>query len=507
MRGPILVLNVVATTSAFFSTTSLASGWTRFLRSATFGNAHGGVGLPYSVALMEETTAGRNTTGSRHRRVVRPKEKRAKRDEAGRFVPDDDRWIPKYDALRRFHERRGHASVPPAALEEDLGGYYTSSEIYIWAQQQRYNYKHHNGTRMTRMRVELLNDLNFTWDVNEARWEAQYELLRENCYRHGTTAVRQNTTLGHWVYKQRWYDRMIQNGEAVDVVPVSDSHLIVDFASGRKVYKGKSVSPLTQERRRKLDAIGFIWDHNDAQWEENHSSLVTFHRRYNSTRVPETRYKTLGQWVRRHRAEWKRLQDLFPGEAEGWTKLIAGPSNADKVKQHSTFLTLNRVEKLNRLGFEWALQRFSWECRFEQLLEFKSKYGHVDVPTDYNDPSCHPKLGIWLADQRRKGREYREKGTACNQRMSKDQFDKLNAAGVTWDSQLAAFERRIEELRNWRDKMDTLEVDTKLNKPLQEWVFRTKREYRKLLGGKPSKIDDVKKGLLEEIGFAELLDP
>jgi hypothetical protein len=39
----------------------------------------------------------------------------------------------------------------------------------------------------------------------------------------------------------------------------------------------------------------------------------------------------------------------------------------------------------------------NWDNMFNQLLEFKKKYGHVTLPRKYND---NLKLGIWIAKWR-----------------------------------------------------------------------------------------------------------
>jgi hypothetical protein len=45
-----------------------------------------------------------------------------------------------------------------------------------------------------------------------------------------------------------------------------------------------------------------------------------------------------------------------------------------------------------------------WDNMFNQLLEFKQKYGHVKVPARYNE---NKKLGVWVTSWRNNYREYK----------------------------------------------------------------------------------------------------
>jgi hypothetical protein len=66
----------------------------------------------------------------------------------------------------------------------------------------------------------------------------------------------------------------------------------------------KALLPLGRERR--LDAIGFIWDPRDHNWERGFIALLTFKRREGHCRVPhfhvEGKYR-LGRWVSTQRAK------------------------------------------------------------------------------------------------------------------------------------------------------------------------------------------------------------
>jgi hypothetical protein len=70
----------------------------------------------------------------------------------------------------------------------------------------------------------------------------------------------------------------------------------------------KNLLPL--ERKRRLDAIGFVWDRNDDRWERGFTALLKFKRREHNCHVPkfhrEGNYK-LGWWVSTQRKRRKRM--------------------------------------------------------------------------------------------------------------------------------------------------------------------------------------------------------
>ena len=83
------------------------------------------------------------------------------------------------------------------------------------------------------------------------------------------------------------------------------------------------------ERKRRLDAIGFIWDWRDHLWEQNFAALLTFKRREGHCRVPIQHHEEnfrLGYWVSTQRRKRTELPAL-------------------------------RKRRLNKIGFVWRESR------------------------------------------------------------------------------------------------------------------------------------------------------
>lgn len=108
----------------------------------------------------------------------------------------------------------------------------------------------------------------------------------------------------------------------------------------RRQYKlmmqGKP-SVLDPERQRKLEEVGMVWIvRNRPEWNNRFQELLTYREKHGDTKVPQHYKDTpgLGKWVAKQREQY-RLR------SQG---------------KHS-FLTPDRLEKLNEAGFVWSVRK------------------------------------------------------------------------------------------------------------------------------------------------------
>jgi hypothetical protein len=90
---------------------------------------------------------------------------------------------------------------------------------------------------------------------------------------------------------------------------------------------------LSPERKKRLNAIGFIWDSNEHAWEKGFAELTKFKARIGHCRVPQffvTRTYKLGLWVGDQR---------FRADA----------------------LSPKRKKRLNAIGFVWDDKEHAWD--------------------------------------------------------------------------------------------------------------------------------------------------
>lgn len=67
-------------------------------------------------------------------------------------------------------------------------------------------------------------------------------------------------------------------------------------------------------------------------------------------------------------------------------------------------LSEEKVKNLQELGFDFELKapprkrkrgKTKWELRFDELVEFKEKHGHLNIPPVYGP---NPSLGPWISE-------------------------------------------------------------------------------------------------------------
>mgnify|MGYP001592065932 CR=1 FL=1 len=245
----------------------------------------------------------------------------------------DTAWEERYSELVQFKSKTGHCIVPQQWSENPGLGH--------WVLIQRQFRK--KGV-LSEERIRRLNDIWFVWDTLEAEWEQRFAQILQFKRRFGHCNVPRNYPeakgLGAWTSTQR------------------------------QVRLGTRKGSLNEDRIRRLDEIGFVWDTVSATWEERFSGLVQFKSKTGHCNVPRNwpENPSLSHWVTTQRQNRKR-----------------GTLNEE------------RLRRLNDIGFAWNIRESGWEQRFAELVEFKTKTGHCNVPLNWPE---NPSLGLWVTTQR-----------------------------------------------------------------------------------------------------------
>eukprot|EP00592_Proboscia_alata_P027799 CAMPEP_0194445376 /NCGR_PEP_ID=MMETSP0176-20130528/127823_1 /TAXON_ID=216777 /ORGANISM="Proboscia alata, Strain PI-D3" /LENGTH=650 /DNA_ID=CAMNT_0039271921 /DNA_START=60 /DNA_END=2013 /DNA_ORIENTATION=- len=94
-------------------------------------------------------------------------------------------------------------------------------------------------------------------------------------------------------------------------------------------------------------------------------------------------------------------------------------------------MTENRIERLNKIGFEWTVKCKSeedqWDKRYEELVSYVQKFGHARVPKRYPQNIL---LWSWVSAQR-KYYERKQNGDLST-RITETQIELLNKVGFEW---------------------------------------------------------------------------
>lgn len=234
----------------------------------------------------------------------------------------EEQWWKKYNQLKSYYEKHGHSAIIPESRSSPCS-------LSMWVKTQR---TLHRQNRLHPERVEKLNEIEFEWNPKrwksrltngDDQWNAKLKELLHYKSQHGDYLVPQhyrgssgNSTLGHWVDKQRQYYRLLQIQKNS-----------TDTDNSTKI----SFSPLLLSRIQKLDAIGFQWSAKhkmnaprDRLWYERRNDLMEYKQKHGNCLVP-LRYKSnpkLGRWVSTQRQQYhlKKLQEEEGGVAEGKMK-------------------------------------------------------------------------------------------------------------------------------------------------------------------------------------------
>jgi superfamily II DNA or RNA helicase len=302
-------------------------------------------------------------------------------------------WDEWYGRLVLYKERNGHCRVPRRHIEN-------GSRLGQWVGVQRRQRQHKYG--LPEERRQRLDKLGFVWDPFEADWEEGFRYLTMYKEREGHCSVPAKHTengfgLGGWVRSQRFR----RDG-------------------------------LSEERRQRLEELGFVWDARGSDWDEGFRYLTIYNQRTGHCRVPidhnEDGYR-LGQWV-------------------------------DKQRQYQGSLYEERQRRLNGIGF---VLDAAWDEGFCYLAIYQKRTGHCRVPALHKEDG-YP-LGQWLSVQRL------SKGT-----LSEERRQRLAKLGVVWDPHGTAWDEGFGHLQAFVDQYKHCRVPSEYRSTdgykLGGWVVR-----------------------------------
>lgn len=142
----------------------------------------------------------------------------------------EDLWMRRYQDLVKYYEHHGHSLVPV--------DYPPNPKLGVWVRTQRgYKKTKDKGEQhsLSDARLELLERVDFQFDVREAQWMQRFHEFEEHVRINGKGSIpnhKSNKSLYIWVRHQRTYYRQQMKGES---------------------------TPLSEKRKALLDALGFPW--------------------------------------------------------------------------------------------------------------------------------------------------------------------------------------------------------------------------------------------------------
>ena len=129
-----------------------------------------------------------------------------------------------------------------------------------------------------------------------------------------------------------------------------------------------------------MNRLGFKWS-LQGKFDKRFDDLMSVKAKYGHFDVYHTGENvSLGKWCSEVRSSYKKIQ------------------NNQKPKMN---LSDEQIQRLNDAGFKWCSQKErehmkAFDDRFNDLMSFKAKYGHCDVPRTGENVS----LGKWCSEVR-----------------------------------------------------------------------------------------------------------
>ena len=141
------------------------------------------------------------------------------------------------------------------------------------------------------------------------------------------------------------------------------------------------------------------------RWLECFCRMKEYYNQHGHCNIPIKKHNdpemaALGEWVKRQRYNYKRLQ-----------------------QGKSSSLTNERILMLDSIGFVWQVYNKQWESQYRSLVAYKKMRGNCNVP---RHSRTYPRLANWAKRQRR---DYH------SGQMSADRIEQLESIGFQWNVQ------------------------------------------------------------------------
>jgi hypothetical protein len=262
---------------------ALETKWAEGVRYLTIYKEREGHGRA-PVAHKENGFAlGQWVSNRRQNKQALSEARRQQLDELGfDWDPDQMDWAEGLRYLTIYKEREGHCRVAQKHIEHGF-------RLGQWVQEQR-----HNADTLSAPRRQQLDELGFVWDALETKWAEGVRCLTIYKEREGHCRVprphkENGFALGQWVsnrrhsqtlsearrqqldklgfvwgpYEANWEEglgHLITYKEREGHCRVPKDHNENGFSLGHWVGNRRSEEgSMPAERRRQLDALGFIW--------------------------------------------------------------------------------------------------------------------------------------------------------------------------------------------------------------------------------------------------------
>ena len=275
------------------------------------------------------------------------------------------RWETMYKLAKIYYEHYKNLNVPQ--IFKTINGYEydeNGANLGNWISAQRGKYN-----SLSDDRKEKLARINFVVQVNDYLWNNYYELAKKYYEHYGNLLIPS-------IFKT-------VNGYEIDSTGI-------DLGNWLSQQKSR-YNRLTDDRKQKLQQIGFVISRLDDQWEKMYELAKTYYQHYGNSEIGY-RFKTIN----------------------GYDEDINGVSLGQWLGvQRRNFDTLDDEKKQKLSNIEIRLENkksfISWEEMFELAKKYYFEHNDLRVPQKYVTEEGL-RLGSWIANQRNLTSPNSEKG-------------------------------------------------------------------------------------------------
>ena len=299
-------------------------------------------------------------------------------------------------------------------------------------------------------------------------------------------------------WEEKFYEEKGNLNVKANYIDGSGFRLGVWIQTLRNIRKGTTVGTLTPKMIDNLDSIGMIWNvRNGLSWDEWYELAATYYHTYHNLLVPQKYITTtghrLGCWINNQRS-------------------------AKRNPSSQRVITVEQVEKLNRIGMVWEncgtkrksqnecsktpstyissninnescaiklseknngiceknpssvvanrRHRTTWEERFSEAEKYYKEYKNLNVPKKYISNSGF-RLGQWLALIKCQYRNH-------DPRLTEEKIQRIESIGMQWEhSNDIRFRENVDRISQIIESGEKIECYTED----YHWIALQKRKY------------------------------
>jgi len=419
--------------------------------------------------------------------------------------PGGRTWEEYFPRLKGFHKEHGHSNVT-ADHDKDLFKYISSL---------RKNYRHQfvgNSLKKENRgykwlpdeKFQALQDLNFSWyDDSGSTRTIRLQGRKVSKFLRGRP---RRTWTEYYPKLEAFRDT---HGHC-NVTSVEDSDLYLWIKSLERRHQ------ISEDKLRALQRLGISLqkpsERRRLQMKEMIPRLRVHQERYGRLSVDKKKDNDLSHWTTKYVRQngYPKLWELlgFPPQDGKWRngywekmyyKLLdhrnkTGYCHIDLNSDYEleyfvrdqrrgyvqwrslspSILTKDRIDSLERIGFEWVTNRHKtrkshetrWNKTIEELKSYRKKYGHTEIPQEYDE---NPQLGRWVMNQRT---FYRMNQVGINTTLNEDRIKQLEQLGFVWGVREKQWWTMFGRLKDYQKLHGHVIIETSdfVNEDLRQWL-------------------------------------